>query len=131
MGRPLLTPTEVALDYLAAFSTGDPDEIAALVAPGFANEHTSALGDGCTGRDEYRRRLPGFLAMFEGLRYDIVDTVADGSTVAVSYVLRAVHRGHDVTVPGTQWFEIDDDGLIARRVDYWDSLGFLRQIGEA
>ena len=55
----------------------------------------------------------------------------DGPTVAAAYVLRATHRGHEIEVPGTMWFEVDAEGLIRRRVDYWDSLGFLRQIGEA
>lgn len=130
MGRPVLTPAEVVGSYLAAFSSGDADTIAGHVAADFANEHTSALGDGCVGRDEYRRRLPGFLAQFDGLNYEVIDVVADGPTVVAAYVLRGVHDGQPVEVPGTMWFTVDDD-LISRRVDYWDSLGFLRQIGQA
>ena len=48
--------------YLGAFDRRDPDEIAQLVADDFVNEHVAALGEGSRGRDEYRDRLPSFLA---------------------------------------------------------------------
>ena len=130
MGRALLSPADVVRRYLAAFSTGDADAVAAHVTDDFVNEHTSALGESCAGRDEYRRRLPDFLSAFEGLRYEVEAVVADGSSVAAAYTMHAVHEGHPVKVRGVQWFDVAGD-LIAHRVDYWDSLGFLRQVGQA
>ena len=70
-------PSSVALSYLAAFATADPDAIASHVAADFRNEHTAALGSSCIGATEYRRRLPGFLADFADLSYDVVEVVAD------------------------------------------------------
>lgn len=128
-----MTPTEVCLGYLAAFTTGDPDAVAALVTDDFSNEHLAALGSGCSGRDEYRRRLPGFLAMMQGLHYEVADPVRDviaqDDRVCVGYVLRAVVEGRPVSVPGVMRFEVRGD-LVARRIDCWDSLVFRRQMGQ-
>jgi steroid delta-isomerase-like uncharacterized protein len=124
------TPADVVRSYLAAFATADPDAVAAHVTDGFVNDHTAALGSGCEGRDEYRRRLPGFLGMFVGLRYDDVEVIADGDRVAATYRMRATHDGHEVDIRGVMVFDVAD-GRIARRTDYWDSLVFLRQVGQA
>jgi len=136
--------------YLAAFERGDADEVASFVTDGFVNEHLAELGSGCVGRDEYRRRLPGFLADFSGVRYTVTDTVTGsasgsvtdtgsepgagartgGSTVVVRYRLRAIYDGSDVDVPGIMWCTVVD-GAITHRTDLWDSLTFLRQTGQA
>jgi steroid delta-isomerase-like uncharacterized protein len=125
---------DVARAYLDSFATGDPDAVAACVTDDFVNEHLSELGSGCEGRDEYRRRLPGFLSTFAGLRYTI-GTLAEIATpgagdVVVRYRLEATYEGTPIDIPGVMWFEVRD-GLIARRTDLWDSLTFLRQTGQA
>ena len=94
------------------------------------NIHRSALGESCVGRDAYRERLPGFLSAFKGLDSQVLDTGTDGDRVVGSYMLRAVHNGHPIEIPGM--FDIVIvDGLIRRRIDYFDSLTFLRQTGQA
>ena len=80
-----MSAADVARSYVESFASADPDVIAAHVADGFVNEHASALGSACRGRDEYRRRLPGFLASLPGLRYDVEQVIGDGPTVAVPY----------------------------------------------
>ena len=124
------SPGAVARAYVEAFATGDADLVAGFVAEGFVNDHTSALGAGCVGREEYRSRLPGFLGAFDGLRYDVEDVIADGSTVAVPYRLTATSDGHPIDIRGVMVIEVSD-GEIVRRTDYWDSLTFLRQTGQA
>lgn len=129
-----MTPTEVCLGYLAAFATGDPEAVVAFVTDDFVNEHLAALGSGCAGRDEYRRRLPGFLASMPGLRYEVVDAardvIAQDDRVCIGYVLHATFDGLPVKVPGVMRFDVRD-GRIARRIDCWDSLVFQRQVGQA
>jgi steroid delta-isomerase-like uncharacterized protein len=120
----------VVLAYLAAFSTGDADTVAAHVSDDFVNDHTSALGSGSVGRDEYRRRLPGFLGAFSDLRYEPEQVIADGTTVAVPYRMTASSDGHPVDLRGVMVVDVVD-GRITRRTDYWDSLTFLRQTGAA
>ena len=124
------TRGEIVSAYLASFATGDSDAVAAYVTDDFVNEHLSELGSGCNGRDEYRRRLPGFLSTFAGARYSIV-TLAEVSTpgagdVVVRYRFQATYDGTPIDIPGVMWFDVRD-GLVARRTDLWDSLTFLRQ----
>ena len=135
---------DVVRRYLASFSTGDAEVIAALVTDDFRNEHLSELGSGCVGRDEYRSRLAGFLGAFVDARYTIVavgalglaggepstdDAFADGEVVA-RYRFEAECEGIQIDIPGMMWFEVRS-GQIARRTDLWDSLTFLRQTGQA
>jgi predicted ester cyclase len=123
-----LTPREVAEGYLGSFAGADPDDIASRVTVDFVNEHVAAIGRGCAGRDAYRDRLPGFLASFTGLRYDIEEIVVDGHRVVAAYVMRARWQGETaIDVRGVQRLVVRD-GLVARRVDYWDSLVFLLQV---
>ena len=123
-----MEPRSIATRYLAALSAGDPDAIAACVTFDFENEHASALGSSSYGRLGYHDRLPGFLAQFVGLSYEVVSTIAEGDEVAVRYRLTAVHDGYPIDIPGVMLFVIED-GLVAKRTDIWDSLTFLRQIG--
>ena len=128
------TGGEIVTTYLASFANGDPDAVAACVTDDFVNEHLAELGSGCEGRDQYRRRLPGFLSTFAGANYTIV-TLADIATpgagdVVVRYRFEATYAGMAIDIPGVMWFDVVD-GLIARRTDLWDSLTFLRQTGQA
>jgi predicted ester cyclase len=123
-----LTPRQVAESYLGSFAGADPDDISARVTADFVNDHTAAIGRGCVGRDAYRERLPGFLASFAELRYDIEDVVVDGDRVVAAYIMRARWQGETpIAVRGVQRLVVRD-GLVARRVDYWDSLVFLLQV---
>ena len=123
-----MTPADRCLTYLAAFATGSADAVVDNVTDDFVNEHTAALGTGCTGRDEYARRVPGFLLSMPGLCYDVEDVVADGNRDVVAYTLHAHVNHRDVAVRGVMRFDVRDD-LIARRVDYWDSHVFTQQAG--
>ncbi len=125
-----MSPLDVCRSYLSSFATGDAELVASHVTEGFVNEHAAASGVGCVGIDEYRRRLPAFLASMPGLRYDVEDEVTEGEKVVLAYVLRATVDGREIAVPGVMRFEVAD-GRIARRVDYWDSLVFRRQMEQA
>ncbi len=126
----------VALAYLAALGGADPSAVTQLVAEDFRNEHHAALGSGCTGRDEYARRLPNFFAAFPNRQYDVVETavgtlVGDGSTtteVVVNYRFGADVDDVRIDIPGVMWISVLD-GKVTRRLDCWDSLTFHRQTG--
>jgi steroid delta-isomerase-like uncharacterized protein len=123
---------DVVRTYLDAFSDGDPDVIAALVTDDFVNEHMSELGSGCVGRDEYRRRLPGFLTTFVGATYTIesIGALDRPGEVVARYRFSARYETKPIDIAGMMWFEVRD-GRIARRTDLWDSLSFLRQTEQA
>ena len=113
-------PVGVVRSYLDAFSGRDPDAIAAHVDADFVNDHRSTLGVSSRGRDEYRGRLPGFLAAFPGLRYEVIDLLAGGDRVVVAYTMHAAVAAGPLAVPGVMWFDVYD-GLITRRVDLFDA----------
>jgi steroid delta-isomerase-like uncharacterized protein len=119
--------------YLDALNRGSADEAAACVAEDFVNEHTAALGRSLTGRRVYRERLGEFLDGFPGLHYAIERLIVDGDEVAVAYRLTAGWRAapgaeaRPFTIRGMFRFEVRG-GLIAHRVDYWDSAEFQRQV---
>ena len=130
MTSPVESPAAVCIHYLEAFASGDADAVAACVTDDFVNEHTAALGGGCTGIDAYRERLPGFLASMPGLRYEIEDVVADGDRVCAAYTLRTTVNERPIAVRGVMRFVVREH-RIAHRIDYWDSLVFQRQAGLA
>ena len=123
-------PRAVAASYLASFASGEVATVAAHVSDGFSNVHTSALGLPSEGRTEYRTRLGDFLATFAGLTYEAEEILVEGDRVAAAYVMRAQADGKPFEIRGVMRL-IVRDGLIERRVDYFDSLSFLRQTGQA
>lgn len=140
MGEPVLSAdrdqlTRAAVtDYVSALNSHDADAIAACVSEDFVNEHTAVLGRGVTGRAAYRQRLDGFLADFADLRYEIEDVVVEADRAVVAYTMtcRIVSAGSaPVRVRGVFRFRVDATGLIAHRVDYWDSGEVRRQLAEA
>lgn len=121
-------PAEIALGYIEAFSSGDPDTVAAWVTEGFANNQMGVLGSRFVGRDLYRQRLKGFLGRFAGLRYAVEATIVEGDRVVVPYIMTASDAGRPIEIEGVMLITVED-GLVSRRDDYWDGLTYLRQIG--
>jgi len=121
-------PIEVATSYLESFAKRDPDLIASHVSEDFKNIHTSALGDPCEGRSSYRDRLPGFLEKFKDLTYECEEMIAHDEKVFVSYLMKADVDGSKISSRGVFNLKIIN-GFIESRIDYFDSLTFLKQIG--
>lgn len=118
--------------YLAALNSGDPEAVAARVTEDFVNEHTSARGRSLTGRAAYRQRLPGFLAAFPGLHYELEELLVDGDRAAAAYRMTATVTAADgrrvpIAVRGVFRFGVRD-GAVAHRVDYWDGEEVARQL---
>jgi predicted ester cyclase len=129
------TAAGIARSYLESFATGDPQAIAAHVTDGFVNDHASALGSGLVGKEAYLERLPGFLASMPGLRYEPDEPIVDGSRVAAPYTLHASANDPSgtpvpITIRGVMLIDLEGE-LIARRLDVWDALTYLRQSGQA
>lgn len=123
-----------ALRYLAALNRHDADAVAACVAENFVNEHVSSMGRDVVGREAYRERLDGFLADFADLKYVMDDLVIRDVRAVLAYTMsfRLVPAGHaPVRVRGVFRLWVDADGLIARRIDYWDGSEVQRQLAAA
>lgn len=122
------SPAEIALGYVEAFASGDPDTVAAWVTEDFANNQMGVLGSRFVGRALYRQRLEGFLGRFSGLRYAAGAAIVEGKNVVVPYVMTASDAGRPIEIEGVMLITVED-GLVSRRDDYWDGLTYLRQIG--
>jgi steroid delta-isomerase-like uncharacterized protein len=117
----------VVLRYVAALNAHDADAVAACVADDFVNEHTSVGGVSVVGRGAYRERLDRFLGEFVDLHYEVEDLLVDGDRAALAYTMTFERHGVAQRVRGVFRFRVDDDGLIAHRVDYWDSGALVRE----
>lgn len=127
-----MSPTRRGVhNFIEALNSGDPERVVACVAPDFHNEHTSSLGESLHGRDAYRGRLPEFFRQFEGLHYEPEATIVDGDRAAVPYRMTfrwlGTERRPTVAIRGVFLFRVAC-GLVAHRVDYWDSAEFRRQV---
>ena len=104
--------------------------MAAHVSDDFRNLHTSALASPSQGKAAYRERLADFLTTFSGLTYEAEEILVEGHRAAAAYVMRASVDSTPIEIRGVMRLEVRDS-LIERRTDYFDSLTFLRQTGQA
>ena len=123
-----MTSHEIALSYLNAFSSGNPDAVASHVSEDFENNQVGLLGTGCKGRKVYRRKLVDFLTTFQNIRYTPEDFIDDGDRVAVAYRMNAEDNSRPIEIHGVMMITISN-GLISVRSDYWDGLSYLKQTG--
>ena len=84
------------------------------------------MGTGCTGADNYRQRLAGFLAAFKNLKYDVQDLIVDGDKVVATYAMTFNDGTRRIEIEGAMVMTIRD-GQIALRKDYWDGLSHIKQ----
>ena len=124
----MVSPLDVAMGYIAAFASGDPDIVADRVTEDFENNQMGVLGSRFRGRDLYRTRLKAFLGQFEGIDYAVETPVVQGNVVAAPYVMTARDAGRPIRIEGVMLITVNGD-LVARRDDYWDGLTYFRQIG--
>ena len=122
-----MTPREIALSYMSAFSTGDPNAVADHVAEDFLNDQVGLIGDGCRGREAYRERLKGFLSTFQDLQYTPEKVVEEDGSVAIAYRMTAIDQGRPLDIRGVMMITIAD-GKVAVRSDYWDGLTYQKQM---
>jgi steroid delta-isomerase-like uncharacterized protein len=117
--------------YLDALNRHDIEAVVAAVAVDFVNEHTAVGGRNRFGRDEYRSALGSFLRDFVDLHYAVDELISERDRVVAPYRLTFAHRpsaGAPVDIRGVFVFRVNPDGLIAHRIDYWDSGEVARQL---
>lgn len=127
-GDPMTTPRDIALSYLAAFSSGNPEEVAAHVTKDFQNNQMGVFGSCFSGRDLYRERLKGYLSSFRNLHYTAEDVIVDGNKVVIAYHMTAENNQQPLNIKGVMIITTTD-GLVSIRSDYWDGLTYLKQTG--
>ena len=96
-----MTPTEVALSFVAAINSGDPDQVAILMAPG----HTFVDSDGVrhSGRQEMRRIWERYFTMVPDYRIEIQETIAREGKVALFGMAEGTFAENGLLRPKNHW----------------------------
>lgn len=115
------------------------EDLAALVHPEFRNWETDGSAADLRGPESMRAAVEMLNRAFSGLRYEILELIAEGDVVAVRTVMHGVHTGPMRNLAPTSkafaqsqshWYRVRD----GRLAEHWatrDDLGFLHQVGAA
>jgi predicted ester cyclase len=106
-------------------ASGDMDLAPRCYAPDFA-DHVGSLE--YEGLDGVRRSTSLYRALFDDLRFEVVDQVAEGDRVASRFVLTGLNRGRRVRMWGIVISRLRD-GRIVEDWASFDGVELLRQLG--
>lgn len=125
--------------YNAAWNAHDPDAIVAMHAPGmvFENHTAGEVAEGQAVRDHIGRIFAGWPDIaFETRRLYVREDLVVQEWTASATHSQPMRRGDIVAEPSgkrIQWKGLDvipfEDGLVARKDVYSDSVSILRQVG--
>jgi steroid delta-isomerase-like uncharacterized protein len=131
-------PKDVVAIYLNAWNTHDADAAAALLAEDvtFVDASVGTI----TGREAAREKvIAGFLNAAPDARWEVRgDMLVTGDRVAFEWTFSGTNTGAwaDGTPATGKAFRFDgatvitvEDMLIATQADYYDALGFYKQLG--
>jgi steroid delta-isomerase-like uncharacterized protein len=125
--------------YYDAFNRRDWDGMVALLAPDVAHD----VNEG--GRETGRAAFRAFLARMdrcyrEEVRDLVVLTAEGGRRAAAEFTVHGAYlatdeglpeaKGQTYVLPAGAFFEVREDGLIARVTNHYNLKDWLRQIGE-
>ncbi len=132
-----LPPAAVA--YAEAWSSGDPDSVAALYAEDALFEEVVLDGAVTTNRDDLIAYVGAVFAAFPDFASTPSAAHEMGDVLVIEWVLSGTYQGTFGTLPpGTgqpvevriaSVLEYDADGLIRRDSEYWDVATLLAQVG--
>lgn len=99
--------------------------------------HNVAMEETYQGSMQVRGFLNSLIAAFPDLQFEVSWRIARGDEVAEEWTLSGTHRGDFLGIPATgKPFRLDGmshltmvDGLFLRDEFYFDSAGFMRQVG--
>jgi steroid delta-isomerase-like uncharacterized protein len=120
----------------AAWNAHDPDAVAAVFAED-AELIDAGNPEPARGRQAIRARAAGLLDAFDGFHLERTELLVDPPSNADRWVATGVHRGEflglqptgkRIRVEGCTFSRFDDDGLVARDVNFWDVPGLLAQL---
>jgi uncharacterized protein (TIGR02246 family) len=125
----LVDPTALAAAYTAAWNTGRPEAVAAFFSAG--GGITINNGAPWTGRDGVAAMAAGFFADIPDLALRCDGVRSAGAHIVYLWTFTGTHAGSGKPVAVTGWeeWQIDDDGLIARSLGWFDADDYARQTG--
>lgn len=128
---------EVIAEHIAAWEALDAERIAGNYAEDAIYEDIP-LGVSAEGRDAIQAFVDGFLSPFSDGSYEVTTAFASEDRAAMTWIFSANYTGmmeglppgtgQPIVLHGATIIEFSG-GEIRRSVDYYDSFGFLLQIG--
>lgn len=124
------TLEQFALDYTAAWCSGDPAQVASF----FAEDGTLVVnGSPSTGRKAITEVAQGFMSAFPDmvLVMDKLEIRPDGAVYHWTFTgtnSGPGGTGNSVDFSGYEEWTLGDDGLVARSLGHFDEAGYRRQL---
>ena len=123
-------------DWAAAWSSHDIDKLLALFTDDCVYEDVT-FGVVTRGKTELRGFAHGALAAVPDFKMELSSRAAADSHGAMEWVMSGTHKGDFPGLPATgKRFSVRgasivelQAGKIRRVSDYWDAVGFMRQVG--
>lgn len=120
----------MARDYAAAWSSGDPDAVASY----YAEDGSIVInrGDPINGRAAVSEMAAGFYAEFPDLIVMLDHLRIAGDHVMFGWVLEGTHSetGNKVRVPGWEEWDLNAAGKVAVSRGWFDAAEYDRQVAE-
>ena len=119
-----------------AWNSHDIEGVLSFYAPGCVGEDVGTAIP-LLGRDAMRTMLENYWRAFPDLKFEVVDSLAEGSRIAIFWIGEGTHQGTIMNIPptgrrvrvrGVSIIEVED-GLIVRGQSIWDLAGMLRHMG--
>jgi steroid delta-isomerase-like uncharacterized protein len=130
---------EIAVVFSEAWSSGNPEQLVDIYAEDALFEEVVLDGATTHSRDELRAYAGALYAAFPDFTAKPVSGFVSGNWAVVEWVLTGTYSGQFGSLPpGTGQpvelrvatvLELDDDELIRRDSEYWDSATVLTQLG--
>jgi steroid delta-isomerase-like uncharacterized protein len=135
-----MTPKEIVTKYWEAYTKHDQEDILSLLAPDYALRNPLSGGDAT--KDMVAGGLKLFEKSFPDLKEEVITMIAEGDTVVCEVVETATFTGSldwptgaitptnkSYKLPFAAFFRVNARGLIAEQQNYWDTAGWIRQVG--
>lgn len=135
-----MTPKETVTKYWQAYTKHDQEGILSLLAPNY--NLRSPLSGGVATKDMVAGGLKLFEQSFPNLKEEVISMVVEGDRVVCEVVETATFTGSldwptgaiaptnkSYNLPFAAFFRVDSQGLIAEQRNYWDTAGWIRQVG--
>ena len=129
----------IAITFSEAWSSGDPEQLAAIYAEDAFFEEVILGGAVTQSRDELRAYAGAVYAAFPDFTATPVSAFVSDNRAVVEWTLTGTYSGQfgplppgtgqQVDVRVASILELADDGLIQRDSEYWDFATVLTQLG--
>lgn len=119
-----------AIDVVRRFCGAVPRRSSAELAAFFTDDavYHNIPVDPVRGRAQIQATLAQFVDVASEAEFEIVAIAADGSKVLTERIDRFVLGGKRIAIPVMGTFEVEPDGKISARRDYFDMQQFTRQM---